>query len=77
MRQKAPPVPARLGGDADILERGRVGEDIGDLVRAGDAPVRDSVGRNTPVRQLKNVLLPAPFGPMTARISSRWSSKLT
>jgi hypothetical protein len=35
------------------------------------------VGRSTPVRQLKNVLLPAPFGPMMARTSSRWTSKLT
>jgi hypothetical protein len=31
--------------------------------------IRPLVGRRTPVRQLKNVLLPAPFGPMMARIS--------
>ena len=30
---------------------------------------RPEVGRMTPVRQLKKVLLPAPFGPMMARIS--------
>src|ERR1700757_1253781 len=52
-------------------------------IRSGESPVmsppsnriRPEDGRNTPVRQLKNVLLPAPFGPMTARISSRASSK--
>ena len=33
--------------------------------------MRPADGRNTPVRQLKNVLLPAPFGPMIARTSSR------
>ena len=33
--------------------------------------MRPEVGRSTPVRQLKNVLLPAPFGPMMARTSSR------
>src|SRR6202030_714178 len=39
--------------------------------------MRPEVGRSTPVRQLKNVLLPAPFGPMMARTSSRATSKLT
>src|SRR5476649_454694 len=39
--------------------------------------MRPDVGRNTPVRQLKKVLLPAPFGPMMARTSPRASSKLT
>src|ERR1700674_5993038 len=39
--------------------------------------IRPEVGRNTPVRQLKKVLLPAPFGPMMARTSSRATSKLT
>ena len=39
--------------------------------------MRPEVGRSTPVRQLKNVLLPAPLGPMTARISPRCTSKLT
>ena len=33
--------------------------------------MRPLVGRSTPVRQLKNVLLPAPFGPIMARTSSR------
>ena len=54
-------------------------------MRLGGSPVmssplnrmRPEVGRSTPVRQLKNVLLPAPFGPMMARISPRWTSKLT
>ena len=54
-------------------------------IRLGGSPVmssplsrmRPEVGRSTPVRQLKNVLLPAPFGPMMARISPRWISKLT
>src|SRR5262249_39861090 len=31
--------------------------------------IRPAVGRSTPVKQLKNVDLPAPFGPMTARTS--------
>src|SRR5262245_39557772 len=39
--------------------------------------MRPEVGRTTPVRQLKNVLLPAPFGPMMARISPFPTSKLT
>ena len=39
--------------------------------------MRPAVGRMTPVRQLKNVLLPAPFGPMIARISPRATSKST
>src|SRR5579863_2835495 len=39
--------------------------------------IRPAVGRSTPVRQLNNVLFPAPFGPMTARNSPRPSSKLT
>src|SRR5262245_10226084 len=30
---------------------------------------RPEVGRSTPVRQLNRVDFPAPFGPMTARIS--------
>ena len=48
-------------------------------MRLGGRPVmfsplnrmRPEVGRMTPVRQLKNVLLPAPLGPMMARISPR------
>src|SRR5690242_15902014 len=39
--------------------------------------MRPPLGRSTPVRQLKNVLLPAPLGPMIARTSSRAVSKLT
>src|SRR5713226_9054493 len=39
--------------------------------------MRPESGRRTPVRQLKKVLLPAPFGPMIARISPRWTSKST
>jgi len=39
--------------------------------------MRPEVGRSTPVTQLKNVLLPAPFGPITARISPRRTSRLT
>ena len=54
-------------------------------MRLGGSPVmfwplkrtRPEVGRMTPVRQLKNVLLPAPFGPMMARISPGITSKLT
>ena len=41
--QQAPAVPARLRGDADVFERGGVGEDVGDLIRSGDALVRDPV----------------------------------
>src|SRR5262252_847843 len=39
--------------------------------------IRPLVGRRTPVRQLKKVLLPAPLGPMIARISPRGTAKLT
>src|SRR5947209_20501558 len=54
-------------------------------MRSGDAPVMSSPsnrmcpeeGRNTPVRQLKNVLLPAPFGPIIARTSPGSTAKLT
>src|SRR6266480_4326343 len=54
-------------------------------MRLGDNPampsplrrMRPEVGRMTPVRQLKNVLLPAPLGPMMARISPRLTSKST
>src|ERR1700731_4745421 len=54
-------------------------------MRSADAPATSSPsnricpeeGRNTPVRQLKNVLLPAPFGPIIARISPRSTAKLT
>src|SRR4051794_38609129 len=54
-------------------------------MRSGERPVMSSPsnrmgpeeGRTTPVRQLKNVLLPAPFGPITARISPRGNAKLT
>src|SRR5262249_57094174 len=35
------------------------------------------VGRSTPVRQLKKVDLPAPLGPMMARISPRATDTLT
>src|SRR5262245_27103523 len=46
-------------------------------IRSGDSPVmssplntiRPAVGRMTPVKQLKSVDLPAPLGPMIARIS--------
>src|SRR5215467_10856888 len=54
-------------------------------MRLGGRPVmsvplnrtRPEVGRSTPVRQLKKVLLPAPFGPMMARISPRFTVMLT
>src|SRR5258706_13517583 len=54
-------------------------------MRSGGSPVissppntmRPEVGRSTPVRQLKKVLLPAPLGPMIARISPRATVMLT
>ena len=39
--------------------------------------IAPEVGRRTPVRQLKNVLLPAPFGPMMARTSPLGTAKST
>jgi hypothetical protein len=39
--------------------------------------MRPPVGRSTPVTQLKKVLLPAPLGPMIARISPRGTVRLT
>ena len=52
-------------------------------IRSGDNPVvslplrgmRPDEGRRTPVKQLKKVLFPAPFGPIIARISFRWTSR--
>src|SRR5689334_3941701 len=54
-------------------------------MRSADAPATSSPsnricpeeGRNTPVRQLKTVLFPAPFGPIIARTSPRSTAKLT
>src|SRR2546422_7166837 len=54
-------------------------------IRLGGSPAmfsplnstRPEVGLMTPVRQLKKVLLPAPLGPMMARISPWATSKLT
>ena len=45
VRQQAPAVPPRLGGDADVLKRGGIGQDVGDLIRAGDALPGDPLGR--------------------------------
>src|ERR1700732_2260172 len=53
-------------------------------IQSGESPVispplnkiRPDEGRNTPVTQLKKVLLPAPFGPIIARISPRSTAKL-
>jgi hypothetical protein len=39
--------------------------------------IRPLVGRITPVSELKNVDLPAPFGPMIPRISPRGTAMLT
>jgi len=39
--------------------------------------IRPLVGRITPVSELKNVDLPAPFGPMIPRISPRGTERLT
>src|SRR5215467_10760440 len=39
--------------------------------------IRPLVGRITPVKELKNVDLPAPFGPMIPRISPRATEMLT
>ena len=41
--QEAPGVPPRLGGDAHVLEHGRAGQDIGDLVRARHALPGDAI----------------------------------
>ena len=43
--QHAPTVAPRLRGDPDILEGGGVGKEVGDLIRSGDAPMRDPIGR--------------------------------
>ena len=42
--EEAPGVMAGLDGDAHVLEDGRPGQDVGDLVRAGDGLARDAVG---------------------------------
>src|SRR5262249_35718027 len=54
-------------------------------MRSGGSPVMSSpsrrmrppVGRSTPVTQLKKVLLPAPLGPMRARISPGMTDSVT
>src|SRR5438132_7189923 len=54
-------------------------------MRCGGSPAMSSpskmilpaVGRSTPVTQLKNVDLPAPFGPIMARISPGWTAMET
>src|SRR5207249_9603449 len=54
-------------------------------IRCGGSPVMSSpanrmrplVGRSTPVMQLKSVDLPAPLGPMMARISPVWIATST
>ena len=43
--QHAPAMAARLRGDADVFQHARVGQDVGDLVGAGDPLLRDPVGR--------------------------------
>ena len=43
MREHVPAVPARLRGDAHVFQRRGVGQDVGDLVGAGDALLRDCV----------------------------------
>src|SRR4051794_3872511 len=45
------------------------------VISSPSSTIRPEVGRRAPVRQLKKVLLPAPFGPITARISPRWTAK--
>src|SRR4051794_26238914 len=47
------------------------------VISSPSSTIRPEVGRRTPVRQLKKVLLPAPFGPITARISPRATAKST
>ena len=44
VRDHVPGVPARLRGDAHVFQRGGVGQDVGDLVGARDALLRDAVG---------------------------------
>ena len=42
--------------------------------RAVERPVRPASGSSKPVIRLKNVVLPAPLGPISAVISPRWIS---
>src|SRR5713226_6397311 len=39
--------------------------------------IRPDVGANCPVSRLKNVVLPAPFGPMTECSEPSWTSNVT
>src|SRR4029453_17276635 len=43
--EKTPGMVARLRGNADVLEHGGAGQDVGDLVRAGDSLLGDRVRR--------------------------------
>ena len=44
MRDHVPAVPARLRGHPHVFERRGIGQDIGDLIRARDALLRDCIG---------------------------------
>ena len=44
MRDHVPAVPARLRGDAHVFQRRGIGQDIGDLIGARDALLRDRIG---------------------------------
>ena len=45
VRNHVPGMPARLGGDAHVFKHGGIRQDVGDLVGARDALLRDHVGR--------------------------------
>ena len=64
-------MPALATLDAEVLSSARPSKDH-------VAPLPADVGRSKPVMRLKNVVLPAPFGPIRAvmmpRCTSRWST---
>ena len=64
-------IPARATDDAEVLSSLRPSKDQ-------CAPVLAEVGLSKPVIRLKNVVLPAPLGPISAvmmpRCTSRWST---
>src|SRR5580658_6618809 len=59
------------------MPRCEIALDGNPLISLPSNRMRPLVGRSTPVKQLKNVLLPAPLGPIIARTSLRATSKLT
>ena len=61
-------MPARATLEAEVLSRTLPSKDQW-------APLPAEVGLSKPVIRLKNVVLPAPLGPISAVMMPRWTSR--